>query len=91
MAYSDKCYKILNDYAIISSRNDRAGGICYLTLRKISWFGKKESIDLRWWSQMDEPMKGVTMSMKDVLKLKEVLSELTDEQLNGYRDEDREE
>lgn len=88
MAYQNKQYKILNDYAIIASRRDRTGGNSYLTLRKISWFGKRESIDLRWWSDAGEPMKGVTMNKQELLKLKEILNGLTDEELDGYRDEE---
>lgn len=88
MAYQNKQYVILNDYAIIASRRDRTGGNTYLTLRKISWFGKRESIDLRWWSDAGEPMKGVTMNKQELMKLKEVLNGLTDEELDSYRDEE---
>lgn len=67
-------YEVVNGYGILSESSKG----WTKELRQISWNGREPKFDIREWAPDDEKMgKGVTLTKDELLKLRDILNDLS--------------
>ena len=65
-------FEIIKKIAIISEKGEKS-----LQLNYVSWNGREGKLDLRnWGKDYERPLKGVTLSKSEAMRLKEILNKI---------------
>lgn len=67
----NKQYEIIENYFKINASGDPSSSI---QLNKISWHSNQPKYDLRKWYDIDNPGKGFTLSLQDILELQHIIN-----------------